>query len=162
MCPIIKENILRFLVSLLLCIAFGNVGVVYAISDGHELLNSCKAMEEKTDYEAEKVLDKARELVESGNTDKVTINDLNELLSSANALRAASCVGFLSGFGGANALSPLKHKGKRMFCVPKEVTINQMAAMAVSWMEENEDKLQFGAHEVLAMSSIVNFPCPAI
>lgn len=158
--PNYKESILRFIMKLLLCVGFANVGLVHAISDGHELLESCKAVEGIAQYEPEIILGKARELDASGNKDDVTVGELNELLSSAEALRAASCVGFLSGFGGANSLSPLKHKGKQMFCVPKEITINQMAAITVKWMLENEDKLQFKAYEVLAMSTIANFPCP--
>lgn len=80
-------------------------------------------------------------------------------LNESARIRAAKCIAYLSGFGGADALSPLTRKGRRMFCIPKAVSLIDAALATVDWMQENKDKLQYGRHEVLAMANIVNFPC---
>jgi len=80
-------------------------------------------------------------------------------LDEDGRIRAASCISYLSGFGGADSLSPLKHKGRRMFCIPKDVSLTQVAEVTVKWMLNNKDKLHFPRHQVLAMANIVNFPC---
>ncbi|WP_204902951.1 Rap1a/Tai family immunity protein, partial [Microbulbifer mangrovi] len=82
-------------------------------------------------------------------------------LDEAGKIRAASCISYLSGFGGADSLSPLKHKGRRMFCIPKDVSLTDAADLTVKWMLSNKDKLHFPSHQVLAMANIVNFPCRA-
>ncbi|TVL02246.1 hypothetical protein AYI72_13550 [Shewanella algae] len=81
------------------------------------------------------------------------------LLSEDGKLRAASCISYLSGFGGADAISPLTHKGKRMFCIPKSVSLKDAAEKTVTWMLNNREKLSYPRHQVLAMANIVNFPC---
>ena len=102
--------------------------------DGNDLLNDCQ-----------KVVDKknGRELDES------------------EKIRVVSCISYLSGFGGADSLSPLKHKGRQMFCIPKDVSLTNAAELTVEWMLSNRDKLHFPKHQVLAMANIVNFPCDA-
>lgn len=80
-------------------------------------------------------------------------------LNEVGRLKAAKCLAYLSGFGGADALSPLSRKGRRMFCIPKEISLSEAAELTVDWMHKNENKLMYGSHEVLAMANIVNFPC---
>lgn len=79
----------------------------------------------------------------------------------AGRIAAAKCLAFLQGFGGADALSPLTRKGQRMFCIPKTESLREAARRTVDWMDANPGKLHFGAHEVLAMANIVNYPCTA-
>lgn len=79
----------------------------------------------------------------------------------AGRIAAAKCLAFLQGFGGADALSPLTRKGRRMFCIPKTESLREAARRTVDWMDANPGKLHFGAHEVLAMANIVNYPCTA-
>jgi hypothetical protein len=62
------------------------------------------------------------------------------------------------GFGGEDALSNLTRNGKRMFSIPKAVSLSEMAKRTVNWMSKKEDKLKWGSHEVLTMATIVNFP----
>ncbi|MBS3797681.1 Rap1a/Tai family immunity protein [Pseudoalteromonas sp. BDTF-M6] len=80
-------------------------------------------------------------------------------LDQAGMIRSASCISYLSGFGGAHALSPLQHKGKRMFCIPEGLSLSDTADRTVKWLQHNKDKLHYPKHQVLAMASIVNFPC---
>ncbi len=101
-------------------------------ADGHDLLEQCEAVAEQ----------------KRGGT-----------LDEVGRIKAAKCLSYLSGFGGADALSPLTRKGRRMFCIPKDVSLTDAALATVSWMQKNPDKLKFGAHEVLAMANIVNYPC---
>ncbi len=100
-----------------------------------------------------------KELLE--NCQKVVAHENGVTLDEIGRIKAAKSLSYLSGFGGADALSPLTRKGRRMFCIPKDVSITTAAKLTVSWMEKNTDKLHFGSHEVLAMANIVNFPCRA-
>ncbi len=101
--------------------------------------------------------DSGYELLE--NCQEVENHEEGKALDEKARVRAAKCISYLSGFGGADALSPLTRKGRRMFCIPKDVSLTEAALVTVRWMRENEDKLKFGSHEVLAMSNIVNYPC---
>lgn len=100
--------------------------------DGHELLARCKIVAEQSE---------------------------NSATTEVERIKAAQCIAYLSGFGGADALSPLTRNGRRLFCIPKSVSLSEAAVLTVRWMEQNPDKLQWGSHEVLAMANIVNFPC---
>lgn len=93
------------------------------------------------------------------NCQKVVDRENGVALDEDGRIRAASCISYLSGFGGADSMSPLKHKGKRMFCVPKSVSLAEAAKLTVNWMVKNRDKLHYPSHQVLAMANIANFPC---
>jgi NAD-dependent DNA ligase len=103
--------------------------------------------------------DDGNELLE--NCLEVKNHEEGKPLNEVARIRAAKCIAYLSGFGGADALSPLTRKGRRMFCIPKDVSLTDAALVTVDWMQKNEDKLKYSSHEVLAMANIVNFPCGA-
>ncbi|MFN3580007.1 MAG: Rap1a/Tai family immunity protein [Pseudomonas sp.] len=107
------------------------ISAVHA-DDGHDLLNNCqKFIDQENGVELDQVGD----------------------------IKAAKCLAFISGFGGADSLSPLTRNGQRMFCMPNGISRVEVAKTTVAWMEENEEALDYGDHEVLAIANIVNFPC---
>lgn len=139
---------------------FLNAEIVKADS-GHDLLEKCEAaVESRNDKNLKNKLDAMHIREFKRVLDKEELKLLYELAINTCHLKAAQCISFLSGFGGADALSPLTRKGKRMFCVPKNISLDQAAHLTVEWMNKNTDKLDYGANEVLLMSNIVNFPCP--
>lgn len=132
----------------------------YAFDTGHDLLKKCEAVVELQNMDELKVkLDNLKKSNVDGDFDNKKIKLINELAISTRHIKAAQCLSFLSGFAGANSISPLTHKGRKMFCIPKDLSLNEAASLTVDWMHKNMDKLNFRAHEVLAMSNIVNFPC---
>ena len=82
-----------------------------------------------------------------------------EELEPAQMIKATSCFSYIDGFGAADSLSPLEHEGKRMFCVPEQVSIKEAATSIIEWMQANPEKLGYPARHVVAMALISTFPC---
>ncbi len=75
------------------------------------------------------------------------------------AALSARCLGFIEGFLGANAISPIQSNGQQILCLPEEVSGVQVARILVKWLKENPEVLHQDAVMLFAMSLAEAFPC---